>query len=219
VTRARANVFLGSLDHVLDRMDQILGVDIVLAPKGYLRNMRLERRLRDAGVDWWEVSSRDSFLEHLQNLAALDVCTVAGFSWKIPQSMIDKSEVIVNCHPGDLLVCRGPQPIETAVYHRHKTLGACVHLIDDEAMDSGPLLSRALMDVDVARDYRWHKQQLLRLQVEQAGIVFSRIQAGEPLQATLWDVSASNWYPRLPAEVLKKLYLARTLADFYSAIG
>jgi methionyl-tRNA formyltransferase len=219
VTRGGPNAFLGSFDHVLDRMDQVLGVDIVLAPKGHLRNMRLERRLRDAGVDWREVSSRDSFLEHQQNLGALDVCTVAGFSWKIPQSMIDNSRVVVNCHPGDLLVCRGPQPIEAALYHRHETLGVCVHLIDGEEMDSGPLLTRALMSVDTARDYRWHQQQLLRLLVEQAGIVFSHIQAGEPLQATPWDVSASHWYPRLPAEVLKKLYLARTLADFHAVKG
>lgn len=219
MTRARPNIFLGSFDHVLALMDEVLGVDIVLAPKGHLRNMRLERRLRDAGVDWIELPDRDSFVEQQAELGELGLCTVAGFSWMIPQSIVDNSRAVINCHPGDLLTCRGPQPIEAALCQRHNTLGACVHLIDDEKMDSGPLLSRALMPVDSGRDYRWHKQAVMRLLVEQAGIVFKLYQAEDALVATPWDVSTSNWYPRLPTEVLKQLYLARSLADFYVTTG
>jgi hypothetical protein len=216
VTNTRPNIFLGSFDHILDTMDRVLGVDIVLAPKGRLRNMRLERRLRDAGVGWRELPNRESFVEQRADLGELGVCVVAGFSWMIPQSMIDSSRVVINCHPGDLLSCRGPQPIEAALYHRHEALGACVHLIGNEVMDSGPLLARELMPVDTKRDYRWHRQQLMQLLVRQAESVFGKYQAGASATATPWQLSASNWYPRPPAEVVKKLYLARTLGDFYS---
>jgi methionyl-tRNA formyltransferase len=211
----RPNVFFGSYDQLLEAMDQHIAVDIVLAPKGRLRNMRLERRLRDRGVDWRELPDRETFLQCQQELGDLGYCGVGGFSWRISQSVIDASTLVINCHPGDLLVCRGPQPLAAALIEQHATLGACVHIIDSEAMDSGPLLARELMQVDPTKGYSWHKQQLMRLLADAAAQVFSRLAAGQPVVETAWAVEESHWHPQPEPELLKRLYMTPSLADFY----
>ncbi len=211
----RPNVFFGSYHQLLEAMDQHLPVDIVLAPKGRLRNMRLERRLRDRGVDWRELPDRETFLQCQQELGTLGYCGVGGFSWRISQSVVDASVAVINCHPGDLLICRGPQPLAAALVEQHKTLGACVHVIDSEAMDSGPLLARELIQVDPAKGYSWHQQQVMQLLAATAAQVFSQLAAGQTVAETPWAVEESHWYPRPAPELLKQLYMTPSLAAFY----
>ena len=206
------NVFLGSLDRVLAQMAAHLPIATVIAPKGRLRNMRLEHRLRGQGVDWIEVADRSEYLEAVADLPPRAVCAVAGFSWRIEQPFIDSSDMVINFHPGDLLSCRGPQPLEAALWHGHEHIGACAHLIDSEEMDSGPMLERRLIEVDQSRGFHWHKQRSQDLLSVIAEQIFQSLAAGDTLAAERWDVSASHWYPQLEPEQRAQLYKVARLS-------
>jgi methionyl-tRNA formyltransferase len=211
---ARPHVFIGSYDKILAAMDQHLPVSTVIAPKGRLRNMRLEHRLRERGVNWLEVTGREEFMAAQAALPQPGYCSVSGLAWRIPQQLIDRSAAVFNFHPGDLLCCRGPDPIAAGLYHRHRELGACTHLIDSEDFDSGPLLERDLMPVSPGKGYNWHKLQLLQLLEQQADRLFAALARGDELCGKSWDVQASTWYPKLPKNILKALYTAPTMAGF-----
>jgi len=212
---ARPNVFLGSLDRVLLAMAAHLPVRAVIAPRGRLRNMRLEQRLRDEGTHWREISGGDEYLAAVADLGPKGYCAVAGFSWRIRRDFIDSSEAVINFHPGDLLRCRGPQPLEAALCHGHAEVGVSAHLIDSEELDRGPLIARRLMPVDPERGYSWHKYQVDRLAFELADELFADLARGNVLRAQGWDSSGARWYDKPPAETLKRLYSAPSLAKFY----
>jgi len=208
--------FIGSYDKVLESLDRHMQVSTVIAPRGRLRNMRLERRLRERGVSWIEVDGREDFLVAQAALGSLALAVVAGFSWKIPQSMIDRCSAVINAHPGDLLQCRGPDPIAAGLANNHTELGACLHLIDSEAMDAGPLLARATLPVEPARGFAWHREQVMQLLLGQCESVFSMLAAGAMPVPQPWAIAQSRWYPRLDLEQRKKLYMALSIAQFRS---
>lgn len=212
------NAFFGSYDKVLQAMDAHLPVQIVVSPRRTLRNMRLEQRLRARGVQWYDVADREEFSALLTRLPELHYCVVAGFSWMIPQLQIERSRAVINFHPGDLLRCRGPQPLAAALYHQHPHLGACAHLIDSQALDCGPLLARDLLTVEPQRDYSWHHQQLMQLLATQAGRVCSELASGVEPMGQAWAVEQSQWYPRLQPALLAQLYTAPTLARFWQTL-
>ena len=211
------NIFLGSMEWVLELMSRHLDVDLVIAPRGRLRNMRLEKRLRDGGTRWLTIDDAAQYRELIAGLQGINLCVVAGFSRRIDQATIDRCERIINFHPGDLLCCRGPQPLESALLAGHTQLGVCAHLIDSETMDAGPIVARSLFDVRPERGYQWHHSELQQHIAEVATVVFSTIAGGEPLPTRDWDVEASQWFERPPADELKRLYSAPSLARFYGA--
>ena len=210
----RPLVFLGTYDRILEAMDRHMPVNTVIAPRGSLRNMRLEHRLRERGVEWLEVTDREAFMALQSTLPDPGYCAVAGFSWRIPQSLIDRSKAVINFHPGDLFRCRGPQPIAAGLYYRHPELGACTHLIDSEAIDSGPMLERELVPVNPDRGYSWHKQQVMQLLTGQAERLFAALAGGAILEGHSWDVEASTWHPKLAPAVLQALYTTPSIAEF-----
>ncbi len=211
----RPNVFIGSMDRVLMAMADHMPVHVVIASRGRLRNMRLEKQLRGSGTLWLEYTGREGFLEVIANIDDPGICAVAGFSWRLEQPFIDACELLVNIHPGDLLCCRGPQPIEAALYHRHTSLGVCAHIIDSEAMDAGPILHSDSLSVDPSKGYHWHKSQINHLTYKVTNRLMKRLAAGERPLGQHWDVDASHWYERLPREEVKAMVIAPCLADYY----
>lgn len=208
------NVFMGSLDRVLLAMSEHLPVHTVIAPRGRLRNMRLEKTLRDGGSNWVEVENAQQYLEAVADLGEKSCCVVAGFSWRIRQEFIDSSRYVINFHPGDLLSCRGPQPLESALCDGHEIIGVSAHLIDSEEMDVGPILARELIDVNTGKGYHWHKQAVNELCFKLGNELFAEIARDELRQPEHWDSAASHWYERPSQETLKRLYSAPSLQRF-----
>jgi methionyl-tRNA formyltransferase len=212
---AKLNLFLGSVDRVLASMSERIPVAAVVAPRGRLRNLRLQKKLVQEGTQWIEIASRADFLQAVAPFEEIGLVAVAGFSWRINADVIARSQQIVNFHPGDIFKCRGPQPLESSLINGFGNIGVTAHVIDSEEMDSGPVLHRNTAEINPDKGYSWHKHLSNDMLRAVADKVFDAVSGNQDLPPESWDVEQSTWYPREHHDVLKALYCAPRLSDFY----
>jgi methionyl-tRNA formyltransferase len=78
-----------------------------------------------------------------------DLVVVMNFDQILRQNFIAGVRgKVVNVHPSLLPALRGPCPVFWALVERRREVGVSLHLIEDEAIDSGPVLARRAQPVD-----------------------------------------------------------------------
>ena len=208
------NLYLGTFDGVLDAMQTHLPVGQVVSEKGRLRNLRLRARLHDQGVVWRELRKRSDFDDFLAGIDEVNLCLVAGFSYMLPQSLIDRCRDVVNFHPGIIQQCRGPQPIATAILQGHSTFGVTAHRIDSEAIDAGPILAQRQLDIDYGSSFSINYARVKALMVEMAtSLLPDYVQENWP-QGEPWQADDAAYYPRITVEQMQALVKAPNLSQW-----
>ena len=191
-----------------------LSVERVVAQRGRLRNMRLQAELLARGVAWDEVGSRTEFDEVLADIGEVDLCVVAGFSYILPQALIDRCGDVVNFHPGIIQQCRGPQPVAAAILRGHSRFGVTVHRIDSQAIDAGPIVAQHIIDIDYSRSYGANYTRIKTVMAAMAEELLPAYgqrpwPAGEP-----WLADDAAYFPRAEVAQITALAKAPTLTDW-----
>ena len=191
-----------------------LSVERVVTQRGRLRNMRLQAELLGQGVAWDELASRAEFEDILAGIDEVNLCLVAGFSYILPQALIDRCCDVVNFHPGIIQHCRGPQPVAAAILRGHARFGVTAHRIDSEAIDAGPILAQRTLDIDYSRSYGANYTRVKALMAELAGELLPAYRhtpwpVGEP-----WLAEEAAYFPRAELEQITALAKAPTLSDW-----
>jgi len=206
------NLFLGTFDEVLTAMRSHLPVDRVVSQRGRLRNLRLRAELQAQGVPWDELVSREDFDDLLAGIGEVELCVVAGFSYILPQSLIDRCRDVVNFHPGIIQHCRGPQPVAAAILRGHARFGVTLHRIDSEAIDAGPILAQRSLDIDYSRGYAANYARIKRAMAALAEEMLPAYRETAWPSGEAWAVSDAAYFPRAGAEQIAALAAAPTLS-------
>ena len=191
-----------------------LSVGQVLAQRGRLRNLRLQAELVGRGVAWHELRSRAEFEDVLATIGDVNLCLVAGFSYILPQTLIDRCRDVVNFHPGIIQQCRGPQPVAAAILRGHSRFGVTAHRIDSEAIDAGPILAQRSLDIDYSRSYDANYTRIKALMVELAEELLPAYAQSEWPLGEHWLAEDAAYYPRVAVEQITALVRAPNLSNW-----
>ena len=189
-----------------------LPVARVITEKGRLRNLRLQAELQGRGVGWDELRDRAEFEAVLQTIGKINLCLVAGFSYILPQGMIDRCRDVVNIHPGILQQCRGPQPVAAAILRGHPRFGVTAHRIDSQAIDAGPILAQRSLDIDYSKSYGVNYARVKALMVELVEDLLPAYTQAEWPTGESWVADEAAYFPRASNEEIAALVKAPTLA-------
>ena len=100
---------------------------------------------------------------------------------------------VINVHPGLLPENRGPVPNVWAVINGSDQVGATVHYVDGETLDTGPILKSAAIARDPHESVLTLDCQLLRLGARLAAEVVTEIENGTT-QETPQDPNAGRYF-------------------------
>lgn len=145
----------------------------------------------------------DAGARHVISASNPDVAISVNWPTVIGKDIIEKiPHGIFNAHCGDLPRYRGNACPNWAIINGENRIGLCIHLMDPEALDSGPVVARSYLAVDegtyITDVYRWLDSTIPMLMVEAVeGVVAGRIQSvPQPEDASL----ALRCYPRRPED-------------------
>ncbi len=106
-----------------------------------------------------KVKNNSALLSELNRIKA-DIFVVSAYGKIIPESIFSLPEHKTLClHPSLLPKYRGPTPIETALLNGEKITGNTVFLMT-EKVDSGPILSKSEVEVELEDDYETLTEKL-----------------------------------------------------------
>ena len=145
-----------------------------------------------AGLDVVVVPTKHRLAEYTRLLAP-DLVLCAGFSWLIPQEVIDIPRLgIVNSHPSLLPEYRGPLPMAWAFRNGDDRFGLTYHFMD-AGFDTGPVLAQSTSPLG---EDEWIEDMLPKLGAMSAMLVpkvFERLAAGDP--GDVQDESGASYAP------------------------
>lgn len=143
-------------------------------------------------------------LEFINSCGKIDIGVSFNYTGIIPESVISLTDLgILNAHGGDLPRYRGNACQAWAIINGEESIGLCVHKMNPSELDSGDILSREHMGIDintkVTECWKWMQQRvpelfaqaLDKLQLDRGFVL--EVQSKNPEDAL-------RCYPRIPSD-------------------
>jgi methionyl-tRNA formyltransferase len=103
---------------------------------------------------------------------------------------------VLNLHSGDLPRYRGVMASFRALVAGDSELKTTLHFIDDESIDSGPIVSKSALKVEVEKSYLWHVLALYEQGSRLVLDIIDQIDSGKEIapKAALKGLDVSQYY-------------------------
>ena len=113
---------------------------------------------------------------------------------------------VLNLHSGDLPKYRGVMASFRALLAGDSELKATLHFIDDNGVDSGPIIGKSTLTVDVEKSYLWHVLSLYKLGSRLVLDIVDQIDLGEEikLEISSEELGVSQYYSFPSSEDVEK---------------
>ena len=119
------------------------------APEYLKKQSDFEKLAKELNVDFCAGSNINKFRNVIKSNKA-DIAVSMNYTGIIPQSIINLfSYGILNIHPGDLPKYRGNACLAWAIINAEKRCGLCVHKMIGDELDSGNIITREYMDLNI----------------------------------------------------------------------
>jgi len=148
--------------------------------------------------------NNDAIVERIRSLKP-DLIVVCFFDHVIRQRLIELPSCgVINIHTGLLPDMKGPVPNIWAAIEGCARVGASVHYIDAETLDTGPILKRKAIDRDPCDSVLALDCRLVRLGAELAIEAIAEIENGSA-RAVAQDPQAGNYFSYPTRDDLRRL--------------
>ena len=135
----------------------------------------------------------DGVVERIRSLKP-DLIVICYFDRVVRSRLLEiPSCGVINIHPGLLPDNRGPVPNVWAIINGRDQVGATVHYVDGETLDTGPILKSAAVARDPRESVLTLDCQLLRLGARLAAEVITEIENGSARE-TPQDPNAGRYF-------------------------
>jgi methionyl-tRNA formyltransferase len=104
--------------------------------------------------------NEEKIIEEIKNLDAIDIAVSINYTGVMSQDVINLFDLgILNAHGGDLPKYRGNACQAWAIINREKRIGLCIHKMMGGELDSGDIIERDFLDIDInnriGEVYQW----------------------------------------------------------------
>jgi folate-dependent phosphoribosylglycinamide formyltransferase PurN len=145
-----------------------------------------------------------AFVQQIRTLKP-DLIVCCMFDHVIRQQLIEIPTCgVINIHPGLLPDIKGPFPNVWAAIRGNDQIGATVHYVDAETIDTGPIIKRRAIDRDPTKSVLALDCQVLRLGIELAIETIAEIEDGG-VQAVEQDKGAGTYLSYPTRDDLRRL--------------
>jgi len=208
--RREINIFMGHFDVVLcELLRNRIPIGLAIVEDKPV-NLKVVEICQKEGIPVYKIVNYSEIMRICSRYKYIKFCFVASFGKILKKDFIDKCEYIINFHPGDVLTCRGRHPLPAAVLHGYSEMGITVHSIEDEGVDSGPILYRLLMPIDYNSSYKANEKRLLKALRYLTILVATDINEGR-IVYYYWDVKKSIYFKPLKKEILEEIINSKSL--------
>jgi methionyl-tRNA formyltransferase len=205
------NVFIGHYHQVLEAFHQISPVDLILVESvekagsvilEYAERHRIPLRVTRTSQD-----INDALTECSVRLAV-----VASFGVILRSPAICACEKIVNFHPGDVEYFRGRHPLPQTILNKWPDMCLTAHFIENESIDSGPLLRRLSLPINYDGSFEENYARLRKQLFSFASEALIQVLSGN-YYARPFSPKINSYYRPLSSEVLSRILSAERLKD------
>lgn len=146
----------------------------------------------------------DAFVEHIRSLKP-DLIVSCLFDHVIRQRLIEiPTRGVINIHPGLLPDIKGPFPNVWAAILGCEQVGATVHYVDAESLDTGPIIKRRTIERDPGESVLALDCRALRLGIDLAIEAITEIENGSA-RAVAQDKNAGTYLSYPTRDDLRRL--------------
>jgi|GEM_PF-2847417 len=211
-------LFIGHYLEVLEKLDDLLGVDYVIVENQQKKNKDVLKYCRSQNLNFITVknsSDLDRFISDEDK--EVDLVLVASFGIIFNENFIDQCEHIINIHPGNLQFSRGRHPLPYMISKGYEFMSLTAHRIDDRKIDAGNILIELNIPIDYKKDYNYNYKILrgnLKFLTEKIVEFYSASDSSRFIKGYCWDVENSEYHATMEPEKLKKILNSKNLRTY-----
>ena len=152
------NIFIGNFIEVLQAYHFKMTVDLVIVEKNKV-NSEIKKYVQDNRIQIIEIESVKQ-IEELAIKHKFNLVIIASFGIILSHLIIQKSDKILNFHPGSLETCRGRHPLPFAIKKKLDFMSITVHEIINTKVDNGPVICELKLPINYNTSYEENEKYL-----------------------------------------------------------
>lgn len=147
----RTEVLFELVDHLCHQGHTITSIATSPSAPEYTRNQDDFQQLAlDLGVPFHLISKPSEIVGIYDGIHS-DICISINYSFIVPSTVTSQFPLgILNLHGGDLPKYRGNACQAWAILNGESKVGLCVHRMDGDSLDSGPIIARSYLQISEA---------------------------------------------------------------------
>jgi methionyl-tRNA formyltransferase len=207
------NIYAGNYHEVLETFHHLKGVDHVIAERRNIENEIIEFCKRE-NIEISLVQTSDDVTDVAEEIGNISLCLIASFGLILKKPFIDRTNLIMNIHPGSLYNSRGRHPLPFAISKGLSFMTLTAHLIQDEKIDHGPIMMEINLPIDYYCSYNENDQRLRSCLPYVTDYILRNLNRRMEMPVLKADLRSSVYNKPLDKEELSSMMNAKTLEAY-----